>query len=175
MPRCAIILLLFIIWIVSVVFFNEEVRMKMLDFAIDVEQAEQELYRRLAECSNTQSMKAIFEMIATKEQLLLDKLRALKSNPKHYQQELSKPPRSEKFKNRQNVSCELLEQQEVRDDLSSYSYILRTEQLIYNLYTKLKETETDPQAQSLLDLLLHEKRQEIDRISTLYDVARVVH
>lgn len=149
--------------------------MKILDFAIDVELAEQELYRRLADCSNDDVIKNIFQMIATKEMVLLEKLRELKTNPQHRDQEISRQHNKNRLKKKQNVSCELLEQHEVRDDLSSYRYILRTEQLIYNLYTNLKVTETDPRSLSLLDLLLAEKSQEIDRISTLYDVARVVH
>ena len=148
--------------------------MKILDFAIDVEQAEQDHYHRLSECTENQSVKAIFQMIATKEKLLLDKLRELKRNPRHCQQEITRAPQYRKLESNQNASCEILHQQEVRDDLSSYSYILRTEQLVFNLYTKLKESIDDPQAQYLLDLLLNEKRQEIDRISTLYDVARIV-
>ena len=149
--------------------------MKVLDFAIDVEQAEQDLYRRLADCSADQSIKSIFQMIAAKEMVLVEKLRSLKNNPQHREQELSRTPKaSRKMKITQRGSCELLELNEVRDDLSSYNYILRTEQLVYNLYVKLKEHESDPHSQSLLDLLLNEKRQEIDRISTLYDVARVI-
>jgi len=149
--------------------------MKILDFAIDVEQAEQELYYRLADCSSDQTIKAIFQMIASKERLLLEKLQALKRNPQHCEQEISRQSRQQAVKLNQKVNCDILEQHEVRDDLSSYNFILRTEQLVYSLYNQLWERETDPHAQSLLTLLLDEKRQEIDRISTLYDVARIVH
>lgn len=148
--------------------------MKILDFAIDVEQAEKDLYCRLADCSSDKAIKAIFQMIATKEMVLLEKLQELKKNPQHCEQEISRQPEQQQVRKNQKASCELLEQQEVRDDLSSYNYILRTEQLIFNLYSQLKASETDPQAQTLFELLLKEKRQEIDRISTLYEVARIV-
>ena len=39
----------------------------------------------------------------------------------------------------------------------------------------LKKRESDPEAQALFDLILDEKQLEIDRIHTLYDVAKVVH
>jgi len=148
--------------------------MKILDFAIDVEQAEQELYYRLADCSSDQTIKAIFQMIATKEMVLLQKLRELKKSPQYCEFEISRAPTQQRLRRNQNASCELLDEQDIRDDLSSYNYILRTEQLIYDLYTQLKERETDPQAQRLLDLLLNEKQLEIERINTLYDVARIV-
>ncbi len=149
--------------------------MKILDFAIDVERAEQDLYLRLADCSADRSIKSIFQMIAAKEMVLVEKLRGLKCDPLHREQELSRTPKAGGvMRRRKNDFCELLDQNEVRDDLSSYDFILRTEQLVYNLYVNLKDNETDSGAQSLLDLLLNEKRQEIDRISTLYDVARVI-
>lgn len=150
--------------------------MKILDFAIDVEKAEQDLYKRLAACSANQGIKAIFEMIATKEMLLLDKLRHLKKNPQHYKLNVNKIPKQiNQIKHTQGGNCELLEHNDVRDDLSSYSYIIRTEQLVFNLYTCLKESQKDPQSQRVLDILLAEKQQEIDRISTIYDVARIIH
>ena len=149
--------------------------MKILDFAIDVEQAEQDLYFRLAKCSSDKTITAIFQMIATKERVLLDKLRKLKKDPNHCRLEISRMPQHEQISKNKHANCELLGQHEIRHDLSSYSYILRTEQLVFNLYAKLRESVSDLESQSLLDLLLTEKRQEISRISTLYDVARVVH
>ncbi|WP_303722836.1 hypothetical protein [Malonomonas rubra] len=106
---------------------------------------------------------------------MLKKLRELKKDPVHYRQEVARTPNSNLMSSNRNASCDLLDQYELRDDLSSYNYILRTEQLVFNLYAKLKESVSDQDSQSLLDLLLSEKSQEIDRISTLYEVARVVH
>jgi len=150
--------------------------MKIIDFAIGVEQAEQDLYRRLADCSQDQIIRSIFTMVASKESLLLQKLRQLKEDPAKSSLEIHRDPRLHPhLKRNQAASCELLDKLDIRNDLSSYSYILQTEQLVYNLYLNLKKRESDPDAQALFNLILDEKQQEIDRIHTLYDVARVIH
>ncbi len=69
----------------------------------------------------------------------------------------------------QSGSCELLEHHHVRDDLSSYTYILRTEQLLLNLYRNMLENESDPETRELLHMILAEKQEEIDRLHMLYD------
>jgi rubrerythrin len=155
---------------------SEECEMKIIDFAIDVEQAEQDLYRRLALCSRDLAIRSIFNMIASKESVLLRKLRQLKADPVKNSLEIHREPQLQVQLQRNHAgSCELLDENDIRNDLSSYSYILRTEQLVFNLYAKLKDRESDPDAQALLNLILKEKQQEIDRIHTLYDVAKVIH
>ena len=150
--------------------------MKIIDFVIDVERAEQDLYRRLADCSRDLIIRSIFQMVASKESILLQKLRQFKEDPEKNSLELYRLTEGqENLRRKQEISCELLEDIDIRTDLSSYSYILRTERLVYNLYANLKERELDPDARALFNLILVEKQQEIDRIHTLYDVARVVH
>jgi len=149
--------------------------MKIIDFVIDVEQAEQDLYRRLADCSADRTIRSIFSMVAAKENMLLEKLQRFKHDPAKSSLETQAPARlNEQLRENQSASCELLENNEIRNDLSSYSYILRTEQLVFNLYAKLKDREPDPAARELLSLILTEKQQEIARIHTLYDVAKVI-
>jgi|GEM_PF-1741142 len=150
--------------------------MKILDFVIDVELAEQDLYRRLADCSRDLTIRSIFQMVASKESMLLQKLRQLKEDPLKNSLEMHRDPQVQGLLRRnQGGSCELLDENDIRNDLNSYNYILRTEQLVFNLYVNLKERERDPEAQALLNLILDEKQQEIDRIHTLYDVAKVIH
>lgn len=150
--------------------------MKIIDFVIDVELAEQDLYRRLADCSRDMTIRSIFQMVASKENVLLQKLRQLKEDPAKNSLEMHRePPDQVPVRRNQAGNCELLDTNDIRTDLNSYSYILRTEQLVFNLYVNLKERERDPDAQALLNLILDEKQQEIDRILTLYDVARVIH
>jgi len=150
--------------------------MTLIDFVIDVEQAEQDLYRRLADCSPDLTIRSIFQMIASKERVLVQKLRQLKENPQNNSLELHRDPQLHgALRNVQMATCELLDDQDIRSDLSSYTYILRTEQLVFNLYVRLMEQEQDPDARALLNLILLEKQQEIDRIHTLYDVAKVIH
>ena len=144
--------------------------MKILDFAIDVEQAERDLYRRLAVCTQHEGIRSIFRMIADDEGKLLKKLRQLKDDPENNSIELNAQqhvPNS--LRKNQAGNCELLDQNNVRDDLSGYSYILKTEQLLLNLYLNLKEREQDPEAKALFDLILQEKQSEIDRIHTIFD------
>lgn len=144
--------------------------MKILDFAIDVEQAEHDLYQRLANCSEDLGIRAIFRMIASDEGKLLQKLRKMKEDPSSRELAISIPQKEQRAVSRtQGGSCELLDSNQVRDDLSSYSYILRTEQLLLNLYANMKEREDDPEARELLDMILTEKQEEIDRIHMLYD------
>ena len=150
--------------------------MKILDFAIDVEQAEEDLYRRLADCSRDLTIRAIFQMVAAKERILLQKLRQLKEDPQKGSLEMHREPQVQTQLRRSQVgSCELLDENDIRNDLNGYNYILRMEQLVLNLYANLKNRERDPDARTLLGLILSEKRQEIDRIHTIYDVAQVVH
>ena len=150
--------------------------MNIIDFVIDVEQAEQDLYRRLADCSPDTTIRSIFSMVASKENLILQKLRQLKEDPANSALETRiVPDLRGQLRGNRNANCELLEDQGIRNDLSSYSYILRTEQLVYNLYANLREREPDPDAKMLFNLILAEKQQEIDRIYTLYDVAKIVH
>ncbi len=115
-------------------------------------------------------------MIASKEGILLRKLQQLKSDPSNRSLDMHKGGQIKSQAARNHAgNCQLLDDNEIRNDLSSYSYILRTEQLVYNLYANLKENERDPDAQALLSLILDEKQLEIDRIHTLYDVARILH
>lgn len=149
--------------------------MRILDFVINVEQAEQDLYRRLAECSGDDAIRSVFQTVATKERILLQKLQQLKDDPSNNSLQLRKErPPTQVRKNRAG-SCELLDDYGIRNDLGSYNYILQTEQMVFNLYVNLKKRESDPEAHALFDLILDEKQLEIDRIHTLYDVARVVH
>ncbi len=144
--------------------------MKILDFAIDVEQAEHDLYQRLASCSDNMGIQAIFRMIATDERKLLKKLRQMKEDAGNSELEVVVSKNEKKTISRTNSSsCELLDRFEVRDDLSSYNYILRTEQLLLNLYANMKQREEDPGARNLLDMIIAEKQEEIDRIHMLYD------
>ncbi len=144
--------------------------MKILDFAIDVEQAEHDLYQRLANCTDNLGVKAIFRMVASDERKLLNRLRKLKEDPANGELELHSQPKSQNAISRQQGgSCELLEQNHVRDDLSSYSYILRTEQLLLNLYKNMLEGETDFETRELLEMILAEKQEEIDRLHMLYE------
>lgn len=144
--------------------------MKILDFAIDVEQAEHDLYQRLASCSEDVGIQAIFKMVASDERKLLNKLLKMKEDSANCELEIAVSQREQRtIKSTQSGSCELLDRFDVRDDLSSYSYILRTEQLLLNLYANMKQREEDPGARELLDLIIAEKQEEIDRIHMLYD------
>lgn len=144
--------------------------MKILDFAIAAEMAEKDLYQRLSECSPDIGIRSIFKMIADDEGKLLNKLRKLKENPENRQAELHAPLKTQSaYRNNDSTSCDLLEQQKITDDLGSYRYILQTEQLLLNLYTRLQQRENDPQSSALLRLILDEKRAEIDRVQMLYE------
>jgi len=144
--------------------------MKILDFAIDVERAERDLYDRLAACCQHDGVRSIFRMAADEEGKLLKKLKMLKANPQQNALELnSLSALPTKLRKLQSGSCELLDQNLVRDDLSGYNYILKTEQLLLNLYINLKKRENDPNAKELLDLILQEKQSEIDRIHLIFD------
>lgn len=144
--------------------------MRILDFAIDVEQAERDLYRRLAECSQNDGIRKVFQMIADDEGRLLTKLRNLKKNPENRSVELHASPKfSSSLRKAQAGSCELLDENNVRDELSGYNYVLKTEQLLLNLYLNLKEREADPDAKALIDMILYEKQDEINRIYLLFD------
>jgi rubrerythrin len=155
---------------ISIVSGRKESMMKILDFAIDVEQAERDLYRRLAACSQHEGIRSIFKMIASDEGKLLKKLKQLKQDPENNALELQVSPTIPKsVRKTQAGSCELLDQHNVRDDLSGYNYILKTEQLLLNLYLNLKEHEKDPEAKALFDLILQEKQLEIDRIHMIFD------
>ena len=149
---------------------REELGMKILDFAIAVEQAEHDLYQRLSSCSDKLGIQAIFKMMVSDERKLLKKLRKMKEDPDNYELEISVSQAEKKIIKRTNAaSCDLLERFEVRDDLSSYNYILRTEQLLLNLYINMKQREDDQDARELLDMIIAEKQEEVDRIHMLYD------
>ena len=144
--------------------------MKILDFAIDVERAERDLYQRLANCSDSEGLRSIFQMIAADEGKLLKRLRELKENPENGSIELeSAPDLPAKLRKEQNGSCELLDRYHVNDDVSGYSYIQQTERLLLNLYTNLRERETSSEAKNLLNLILREKKEEIERVHMIYN------
>lgn len=144
--------------------------MKILDFAIDVETAERDLYRRLADCSQDVGIRSIFRMIAADEGKLLKKLRQLKADPDKCSAEVQAPLKTQTgIRKAQSASCELINQNNIHDDLGSYSYIMRTEQLLLNLYLNLREQVTDPKAKALFNLILQEKQAEIDRVHMIYD------
>ncbi len=150
--------------------------MKILDFVIDVEQAEQDLYRRLANCSQDRTIQSIFEMIAAKERILLKKLQHLKEDPQKNSLEMHREPKLQaQLCHAQTGNCELIDENDISNDLNGYNYILRTEQMVFNLYVKLKKRAEDPDAQALFNLILKEKQLEIERIHAIYDVARVIH
>jgi len=140
--------------------------MNVFDYAMEIERSGRKFYRSVADKTAVPGVRTIFAMMASDEEELLERFRAMKAA------QAATLADSRPLEHAGNIFADTLNEQEalqIDNDLDAYHYVMQVEREICRLYEETAEREPNPDVKSLLRRIAVEERRELESLRQLYD------
>jgi rubrerythrin len=141
--------------------------MNVFDFAIEVERKGRNFYREMADKTSVAGVRSIFSMMASDEQVLINRLRAMKGAA-----QTAVIEDSGVLEYLGNAFFRVFDEAEalrVSSDLEAYNYVMKVERDICHLYEEAAGRESRAEVQALLRRIASEERRELESIEKIYE------
>jgi rubrerythrin len=139
--------------------------MKVIDFAIEVERSEQEFFRRMANQSDREELKALFARRAEEEGLSLQKFEEIKTRGP----ENEDSPVLDALLTRIRKELESEQVLRARDEVDIYRRLAETEKVVCRLVREAAEGETDEKAAWRLAQVAGKECRQSEELETIFD------
>jgi rubrerythrin len=143
--------------------------MKVIDFALEMEEMGTDYFRCLANEASVSGVKAVFTMLAEEQQELYDTFLTMKQgasahcNADSHTLERAREAFGKIFA-QDGAHLELL-----KTDLAAYEHAMHVEAAIVRFIEELAERERDDEARALLREIADEERRHYDTVESIHD------
>jgi len=140
--------------------------MNVFDYAMETERSGRKFYRTVAEKTAVPGVRTIFTMMASDEEELLERFRAMKAaQTMTLTDSLALEHAGNIFEDKLNE----LEALQIDNDLDAYYYVMQVEREICRLYEDAAGREPNPEVAKLLRRIAAEERRELESLRQVYD------
>ncbi len=138
--------------------------MKVIDFAIEMEMRERDLYKELAQNAEQKGVRTIYARMAEDEEGIVRNLREMASTISDVDSlalESVRSPLDRNFDRERALKID--------DGLQAYRFLMGMEKAMRDFYTKAARRESDPRARDLLLSVAAQEEKELHELETLYE------
>lgn len=141
--------------------------MKVIDFAIEVERAERDFFRRMSEEVEEKGLKTIYRRMAEAEESLLQKFHGLRTSGEAREEAKNLDSLLARFRERLDAR----QAKGIDNEIETYRYLAEVERGVCRLFTDAAESERDEGVRRRLAQLAGEECRESGEIEIMYDFA----
>jgi rubrerythrin len=145
---------------------KEDAEMKVIDFAIEMEERERDLYKELAQRSEKEGLRAIYARMAEDEEEIVRKLQAMASTGSD-----AESLALEGMVSPLEMGIDLEKALRLEDGLQAYRFLMEVEKAMRDFYDGVAQRESDPYARDLLLNVAAEEERELQDLESLYEFA----
>ncbi|MEJ2698257.1 MAG: hypothetical protein P8Z70_01155 [Desulfuromonadales bacterium] len=139
--------------------------MKVIDFAIEVERAERDFFRRMSEEVQKKGLKTIYRRMAEEEEVLLRRFEGLKTSGEAQEEAGRLDSLLKAFRERLDAR----RARGIGNEVETYRYLAEVEKGVCRLFEDAAESERDEGARRRLAQIAGEECRESEEVETLYD------
>ena len=139
--------------------------MKVIDFAIEVERAERDFFRRMSEEVEEKGLKSIYRRMAEDEAILLKKFESLRSSGEAEEEADCLDSLLKVFKERLDAR----QARGIGNEVETYRYLAEVEKGVCRMFEDAAESERNGAARGRLAQIAGEECRESEEVEILYD------